>query len=166
QSGGGRPPQPRRRRRGQAPRASDGPAARRLGSVGARNREREPVAMSDTAADEILYGAVTDELLAAIRGGGRPDVQALARRYPAVAADISAHLAELEAVLRCGTPDLEAPNHPDGPPSDMPERLGEFRLLREIGRGGMGIVYEAEQQSLGRRVALKVLPFAALLEAR
>ena len=35
--------------------------------------------------------------------------------------------------------------------------LGEFRLVREIGRGGMGIVYEAEQVSLGRRAALKVL---------
>jgi serine/threonine protein kinase len=52
------------------------------------------------------------------------------------------------------------------PPEDSPGTLGDFRLLRVVGRGGMGIVYEAEQQSLGRRVAVKVLPFAATLDGR
>ena len=44
------------------------------------------------------------------------------------------------------------------------EQLGDFLLLRQIGRGGMGVVYEALQRSLGRKVALKILPYAAFLD--
>ena len=54
----------------------------------------------------------------------------------------------------------------DGSPLRPEQALGDFRIVREIGRGGMGIVYEAVQLSLGRPVALKVLPFAAAIDER
>ena len=67
-----------------------------------------------------------------------------------------------------GQPSSTCPANPgleqsDGLPANP---LGDFRIVRELGRGGMGIVYEAVQLSLGRRVALKVLPFAATLDAK
>jgi serine/threonine protein kinase len=55
---------------------------------------------------------------------------------------------------------------PVGGEGDPLGELGDFRLIREVGRGGMGVVYEAEQISLRRRVALKVLPFAATMDPR
>src|SRR5262249_22274406 len=86
--------------------------------------------------------------------------------FPDLAGVMVPYLDALD-LIHVANPQLQnaAPSRPPEPA--CPEQpLGDFRLVREIGRGGMGVVYEAVQLSLGRRVALKVLPFAATLDPR
>lgn len=91
-----------------------------------------------------------------IRAGQRPSVEQFAAEYPEHAAMIRLMFPGIEMVERLRARDesrrLGSPRQPA-----VPETLGDFRLLREIGRGGMGVIYEAVQQSLGRHVALKVI---------
>ncbi|HTK74011.1 MAG TPA: protein kinase, partial [Gemmataceae bacterium] len=105
---------------------------------------------------------------AALQRGERPDRDAfLADLPPDVAGVLAGCLDGLELV-HAAAPALSGSDGslplPDGAIPAQP--LGDFQLLREIGRGGMGVVYEAIQLSLGRRVALKVLPFAATMDAK
>ena len=113
---------------------------------------------------EALVAEVTDEFLERAERGERPDPEEYRRRYPQIAEVLRNVLPALE-VMRASGPSGPLPQAaPEvGPPLGC---LGDFRLLREVGRGGMGIVYEAEQISLHRRVALKVLPFAAALDPK
>src|SRR5205823_3906370 len=96
-----------------------------------------------------------------------PDKGALLATHPELADELETCLASLDFIRRAAS---AAPADARGvePPAGEPPagRLGDFRIIREAGRGGMGVVYEAEQVSLGRRVALKVLPFAAALDPR
>ena len=98
-------------------------------------------------------------------GGGSPvDLERLAAEHPAIADQLRSCLGVLRLAGRVeGRADADA-SYDLGDGLAQASRLGDFRLLRPVGRGGMGIVYEAEQLSLGRRVALKVLPFAAALD--
>ena len=73
--------------------------------------------------------------------------------HPELAAQLEACLAGIEFIHRA-----------TGPATETPATLGEFRIIRELGRGGMGVVYEAEQTSLRRHVALKVLRFGAVAD--
>jgi serine/threonine protein kinase len=113
----------------------------------------------------------------ALEEGGEPDRGRLLAAHPDLRPDLEAFLAGHDKVVRLTAP-LRAAARGDahgliGAPREAPDEipaglgeLGDFRLLREVGRGGMGVVYEAEQISLRRRVALKVLPFAAAFDPR
>ena len=111
--------------------------------------------------DESLIERLVHEFAARVRRGERPDVEEFVGRYPHLADDIRAILpamARLERALDL----VEAP--PDPSPAAY-ARFRDFRIVREIGHGGMGVVYEAEQVSLGRPVALKVLTQRMLSDA-
>ncbi|WP_182867564.1 serine/threonine-protein kinase [Stieleria mannarensis] len=97
---------------------------------------------------------------------GRPsDPDALIQDHPELAEPLRWYLRGLDFVHHA-TAEL-GPKEPSEDPGNASENeLGDFEILREVGRGGMGVVYEARQKSLGRRVALKVLPFAAVLDRR
>jgi hypothetical protein len=88
-------------------------------------------------------------------------------RHADIAARLGEYLDGLELIHRAGSA-AGAISEGDDSADDMAgaEPLGDFLLVRELGRGGMGVVYEAIQRSLNRKVALKVLPFAAALDAR
>ncbi len=113
--------------------------------------------------------SILEEFLTKLEAGARLNPEDLTARCPALAEPLKACLASLE-FLHGASLNLRDPAPQELPPASEWQadlgRLGDFQLVREIGRGGMGVVYEAEQISLGRRVALKVLPSAAALDAR
>ena len=100
--------------------------------------------------------------LAELETGRKPDRQAYLDKLPELAEVLSECLDGIELAHSLRPPAaLSSP-----PPEFSASPIGDFQILHEIGRGGMGIVYEAIQLSLGRRIALKVLPFASSLDAK
>jgi serine/threonine protein kinase len=116
-------------------------------------------------AEDAELARVLDAYLAAVEAGRPPDVDALAAEHPAIADRLRACLASLQLV-EATAERLAAAQAGEDLAAPQAGFLGDFRIIREVGRGGMGIVYEAEQVSLSRRVALKVLPFAATMDPR
>jgi serine/threonine protein kinase/Flp pilus assembly protein TadD len=126
---------------------------------------------SDPTAEASRLTAALEEYRALLEAGRRPERQDFLARYAEIAEALSECLAGLEFVHSAAANlSAEAPGRSAaGLPSETlpPEcSLGDFRILRELGKGGMGVVYEAEQLSLRRRVALKVLPLAATMDPR
>ncbi len=89
------------------------------------------------------------------RNGDDVSIEDYAQRYPKLADDIRDLFPTIAAMERLSTKRVIDAAMQD---RSKPKQLGDFRIIEEIARGGMGIVYEAEQVSLDRRVAVKILP--------
>ena len=113
---------------------------------------------------------LAEEFLDRKRRGEHPTLREYVERHPDLADEIGDLVPALVMIENIGessggtTGSLDAEN--GAALGVRLDRLGDYRILREIGRGGMGVVYEAEQESLGRRVALKVLSSGLLLDPK
>jgi len=105
-----------------------------------------------------------EEYLQRLRSGEKPDVEEYAEAQPKLADEIRELFATVKAMEGLKRRSENVGAAAGGAPA--PERLGDFRLLSVLGQGGMGVVYEAEQLSLGRVVALKVLPSSRVQDHR
>src|SRR5262249_48131199 len=122
---------------------------------------------SGTRSEVVL--AMAEEFLERYRQGERPSLREYIDRHPDLAEEIREvfpAMALMENIALVSEPAEESPQTPAAPEAGPSKQRAASRLIRTIGHGGMGIVYEAEQVSLGRHVALKVLPRKMLVDAK
>src|SRR5262245_45510919 len=124
---------------------------------------------TDSSRDRDPLDRMAEEFVARHRRGEHPALSEYVDRHPGLADEIRDLFPALVMMERLKPADRDPTSEfvggRDDPGSPAADRLGDFRILREVGRGGMGVVYEAVQESLGRHVALKVLPMHGRVDA-
>lgn len=114
---------------------------------------------------EELLAELLDEFTRRLRTGEAPSIAEFKERHPELAEEIEEifpAIASMEKARSSPDPTGNRIERSEG----VPTQLGDFVLCEELGRGGMGIVFAAYQKSLQRRVAIKLLPRALLMDER
>jgi serine/threonine protein kinase/tetratricopeptide (TPR) repeat protein len=114
---------------------------------------------------------LAEEFLERYRNGERPPLKEYTDRHPDLAEEIREVFPAMAMMENIAVADSSLEGGEEATKSKKPgestlTQLGDYRIIRVIGHGGMGVVYEAEQVSLGRHVALKVLPNQALADEK
>src|SRR3984957_15842421 len=126
--------------------------------------------MSESESRSAVVLELAEEFLERYRLGERPSLKEYIDRHPQLAAEIKEVFPAMALMENVALADEALADEATGPAHAIgtapPTQLGDYRILREVGRGGMGIVYEAEQISLGRHVALKVLASPSMLDPK
>jgi serine/threonine protein kinase/Flp pilus assembly protein TadD len=123
---------------------------------------------SEQEGTEQRFADLVEEITQRVQAGESVEVEEYARRYPERADELRQFFPAMRVLadLAFSVSGDKSGLRPTSGAETVTGCLGDYRIVHEIGRGGMGVVYEAEQISLKRRVALKVLPFAAMLDKR
>lgn len=120
--------------------------------------------ISPSEDSEADLAEVIEEFTKRVQAGETVHVESYIQKYPAHAERLRQLLPSLGRLAEFSMSPVAEGAEWDGMQVALSGVQGDFRILREVGKGGMGVVYEAEQQSLQRRVALKVLPSAVALD--
>ena len=121
---------------------------------------------ADVAGGDDRLAQIMDAYLVSLEEAAPLDLDSLIAEHPEFADEIRSITASLDLLHHTTEQMRPAAQQTDQQPLTGKRRLGDFEIGREIGRGGMGVVYQARQISLERQVALKVLPFAAMWDQK
>ena len=111
-----------------------------------------------------LVDVLASDFIASYRNGDRPTVEEYANRHPELSDSIRRMFPLVASIERIKLNEQVETSGGATLAGREVSQLGDYRIIREIGRGGMGIVFEAHQESLDRHVAIKILPKQSLLD--